>query len=152
MKTINILCFIIAISITACKKPVYTIPVTQIDSTKTDLFDIPKPVAKPDSVVKVVYSGMVTHSALDHPNTFHKTYATNITVTRNYTDSVIAFQGDGDVSDILIGSFKVNAEHHYFYHSKGRNIEFRLVTDSLYATNGITTGMGGEWYEFKGAK
>lgn len=152
MKTINILCFVIAISFTACKKPVNTIPVTQTDSTKTDSPDIPKPVVKPDSIVKIVYSGMVTHSAIDHPNTFHKTYAANITVTHNYTNSVITFKGDGDVSDVLLGSFNVNAEHHYIYYYMRRNIEFRLVKDSLYAINGVTTGMGGEWYEFKGAK
>lgn len=152
MKKVCILCFIIAICITACKKPVNTMPVTQADSTKTDSPDIPKPVVKPDSIVKVVYPGMVTHSALDHPSTFHKTYAATIIVTRNYTDSVIAFQGDGDVSEILLGSFKINAEHHYFYHSNGRDIQFRLVADSLYAANGKTTGMGGEWYNFKGAK
>jgi hypothetical protein len=153
MRTIDTLCAVIALMcITACKKPVNTIPVTQTDSTKTNPPDIHKPVVKPDSIVTVVYSGMLTHSALDHPNTFHKTYTTNITVTCNYTDSVIAFQGDGDVSEILLGSFKVNAEHQYFYHSKGRDIQFRLVADSLYAANGKTTGMGGEWYEFKGTK
>jgi len=65
-------------------------------------------------------------------------------VTINYTDSTIAFQGDGELAAAFSTWFKLNKEQMY------RGYEF--VADSLYAYNGITTGMGGEWYEFKGAK